>query len=73
MWEEGELGGRKSQGLCHHVDPVVLGCVYFTQVTLRLLCWHPVTSYMWYFLVPYSDDKVGGQWPVCNCSGLCEE
>lgn len=27
---------------------------------------------MWYFLVPYSDEKVGGQWPVCNCSRLCE-
>ena len=81
QWSKGDggcgrrekLGGRKSQGLWDHVDSVVLGCVYFTQVTLRLLSWHPVISYMWHFLVPYSDGKVGRQWPVCSCSGLCEE
>lgn len=28
---------------------------------------------MWYFLVPYSDEIGGGQWPVCNCSQPCEK
>ena len=35
-----KLGDRKSQGLQDHVDLAEQGCVYFTQVTLRLLCWH---------------------------------
>lgn len=51
---------RVSQGLQNHVDLAEKHCAYFTQVTLRLLYRRPVTSYMWYFLVPYSDEKGGG-------------